>query len=94
MLARREGYARAWSIISALRLQQDITFLELTSLALWDPALYLNERLPSSRRRKHDQDFVDSIGCHGDTEAAKALIKFLTGPEAAPRLKAKGFEPG
>jgi molybdate transport system substrate-binding protein len=27
-------------------------------------------------------------------EAAKALIKFLTGPEAAPRLKANGFEPG
>ncbi len=27
-------------------------------------------------------------------EAVKALIKFLTGPEAAPRLKANGFEPG
>jgi len=27
-------------------------------------------------------------------ELAKDLIKFLTGPEAAPRLKAKGFEPG
>jgi molybdate transport system substrate-binding protein len=27
-------------------------------------------------------------------EAAKALIKFLTGPEAASRFKIKGFEPG
>ena len=27
-------------------------------------------------------------------EAAKALIKFLTGPEAASRFKTKGFEPG
>ena len=27
-------------------------------------------------------------------EAAGALIRFLTGSEAAPRLKAKGFEPG
>jgi molybdate transport system substrate-binding protein len=27
-------------------------------------------------------------------EAANALIKFLTGAPAAPRLKAKGFEPG
>lgn len=27
-------------------------------------------------------------------DAAKALIKFLIGPDAAPRLKAKGFEPG
>ena len=27
-------------------------------------------------------------------EAARALIRFLTGPETAPRLKAKGFEPG
>jgi molybdate transport system substrate-binding protein len=27
-------------------------------------------------------------------DAAKALIKFLTGPIAAPVLKAKGFEPG
>jgi molybdate transport system substrate-binding protein len=27
-------------------------------------------------------------------EAARALIRFLTGPQAAPRLKAKGFEPG
>jgi molybdate transport system substrate-binding protein len=28
------------------------------------------------------------------TDAAKALIKYLIGPDAAPRLKAKGFEPG
>ena len=27
-------------------------------------------------------------------EAAKAFIEFQTGPEAAPRLKAKGFQPG
>jgi molybdate transport system substrate-binding protein len=27
-------------------------------------------------------------------EAAEALIKFLTGPEAVSRLKTKGFEPG
>jgi molybdate transport system substrate-binding protein len=27
-------------------------------------------------------------------DPANALIKFLLGPEAAPRLKAKGFEPG
>jgi molybdate transport system substrate-binding protein len=27
-------------------------------------------------------------------EAAKTLIKFLTGPEAASRFKTKGFEPG
>jgi molybdate transport system substrate-binding protein len=27
-------------------------------------------------------------------DAAKAFIEFLTGPEAAPRLKAKGFQPG
>jgi hypothetical protein len=27
-------------------------------------------------------------------EAAKTLIKFLTGPEAASRYKPKGFEPG
>ncbi len=27
-------------------------------------------------------------------EAAKALIKFLTGPDVAPVLKAKGFDPG
>jgi molybdate transport system substrate-binding protein len=27
-------------------------------------------------------------------KAARALVRFLTGPEAAPRLKAKGFEPG
>jgi molybdate transport system substrate-binding protein len=26
--------------------------------------------------------------------AAKALIQFLTGPQAAPKFKAKGFEPG
>jgi ABC-type molybdate transport system substrate-binding protein len=27
-------------------------------------------------------------------DAAKAFIKFITGPDAAAVLKAKGFEPG
>jgi ABC-type glycerol-3-phosphate transport system substrate-binding protein len=27
-------------------------------------------------------------------DAAKELLKFLTGPDAAARSKAKGFEPG
>jgi len=27
-------------------------------------------------------------------DAANALIQFLTGPEAAPVFKSKGFEPG
>jgi molybdate transport system substrate-binding protein len=39
--------------------------------------------------------FTAAVGAGSKSpEAAKALIKFLTGPEAAPRLKAKGFEPG
>ena len=35
--------------------------------------------------RQHD------IFCTADETA---LIEFLTGPEAAPKFKAKGFEPG
>jgi ABC-type molybdate transport system substrate-binding protein len=27
-------------------------------------------------------------------DAAKAFVKFITGPDAAPVLKAKGFAPG
>ena len=39
--------------------------------------------------------FAAAIGAASKSpEAANSLIKFLTGPEAAPRLKAKGFEPG
>ena len=39
--------------------------------------------------------FSAGIGATSGSEApAKALIRFLTGSEAAPRLKAKGFEPG
>jgi molybdate transport system substrate-binding protein len=39
--------------------------------------------------------FTAAIGAGSKSaEAAKTLIKFLTGPEAAPRLKANGFEPG
>jgi molybdate transport system substrate-binding protein len=39
--------------------------------------------------------FTAAIDAHsGLTEGAKALIDFLTGPQAAPRFKAKGFEPG
>jgi molybdate transport system substrate-binding protein len=38
--------------------------------------------------------FTAGIGAGSKSpEAAKALIRFLTGPEAAPRFKAKGFEP-
>jgi molybdate transport system substrate-binding protein len=38
--------------------------------------------------------FAAGIGAANQSpEAAKALIKFLTGPEAASRLKIKGFEP-
>ena len=29
-----------------------------------------------------------------ETEAAKALVKFLTAPEAAPVIRKKGMEPG
>jgi len=39
--------------------------------------------------------FAAAIGAASKSpEAANSLIKFLNGPEAAPRLKAKGFEPG
>jgi molybdate transport system substrate-binding protein len=39
--------------------------------------------------------FTAAIGTGSKSpEAANALVKFLTGPEAAPRFKAKGFEPG
>ncbi|HXZ02628.1 MAG TPA: molybdate ABC transporter substrate-binding protein [Stellaceae bacterium] len=39
--------------------------------------------------------FAAGIGAETkSTEGAKALIHFLTGPEAAPVLKAKGFQPG
>jgi molybdate transport system substrate-binding protein len=39
--------------------------------------------------------FAAGIGAASKSpEAAKALIKFLTGPEAASRFKTKGFEPG
>jgi molybdate transport system substrate-binding protein len=39
--------------------------------------------------------FTAAIGTGSKSpEAANALIRFLTGPEAAPRFKAKGFEPG
>jgi molybdate transport system substrate-binding protein len=39
--------------------------------------------------------FTGGIGAESkDVSAAKALIEFLTGPEAAPEFKAKGFQPG
>jgi molybdate transport system substrate-binding protein len=39
--------------------------------------------------------FAAGIGAASKSpEAAKALIRFLTGPEAASRFKTKGFEPG
>jgi molybdate transport system substrate-binding protein len=39
--------------------------------------------------------FTGGIGAESQSvPAAKALIEFLTGPEAAPSLKAKGFQPG
>jgi molybdate transport system substrate-binding protein len=39
--------------------------------------------------------FTGGIGAESQsTEAAKALIEFLTGPDAAASFKAKGFEPG
>jgi molybdate transport system substrate-binding protein len=39
--------------------------------------------------------FTGGIGAESQSvEAAKALIEFLTGPEAAPSFKAKGFEAG
>jgi molybdate transport system substrate-binding protein len=38
--------------------------------------------------------FAAGIGAASKTpDAAKTLIKFLTGPDAAPRLKTKGFTP-
>jgi molybdate transport system substrate-binding protein len=39
--------------------------------------------------------FTAGIGAASKSpEAAEALIKVLTGPEAVSRLKTKGFEPG
>jgi molybdate transport system substrate-binding protein len=39
--------------------------------------------------------FTAGVGASSKApDAAKVLIKFLTGPDAAPVLKAKGFEPG
>jgi molybdate transport system substrate-binding protein len=39
--------------------------------------------------------FTGGIGAESQSaEAAKALIEFLTGPEAAPNFRAKGFEKG
>jgi molybdate transport system substrate-binding protein len=39
--------------------------------------------------------FTSGIGTGSKSpEAAKALIKFLTGPEASSLFKAKGFVPG
>jgi molybdate transport system substrate-binding protein len=39
--------------------------------------------------------FTAAIGIESKAPAAaKAFIEFLTGPQAAPRFKAKGFEPG
>jgi molybdate transport system substrate-binding protein len=39
--------------------------------------------------------FTAAIGAESKSPAAaKALIDFLAGPQAAPRFKAKGFEPG
>jgi molybdate transport system substrate-binding protein len=38
--------------------------------------------------------FTEGIGPGSQSvESAKTLIKFLTGPEAAPTFRAKGFEP-
>ena len=39
--------------------------------------------------------FAAAIGADSKAPAAaKALIEFLTGPQAAPKFKAKGFQPG
>jgi molybdate transport system substrate-binding protein len=39
--------------------------------------------------------FTAAIGAESKSPAAaKALIEFLTGPQAAPKFKAKGFQPG
>jgi molybdate transport system substrate-binding protein len=39
--------------------------------------------------------FAAAIAAQSESsEAANAFVRFLTGPQAAPRLKAKGFEPG
>jgi molybdate transport system substrate-binding protein len=39
--------------------------------------------------------WTSAIGAESKSPAAaKALIQFLTGPQAAPKFKAKGFEPG
>ena len=39
-------------------------------------------------------NFAGGIAANArDAEAAKALIKFITGPAVAPVLKAKGMEP-
>jgi molybdate transport system substrate-binding protein len=39
--------------------------------------------------------FTAAVGAQSKSPAAaKALIEFLTGPQAAPKFKAKGFEPG
>jgi molybdate transport system substrate-binding protein len=39
--------------------------------------------------------FAAAIGAGSQSsEAANALVRFLTGSQAAPRLKARGFEPG
>jgi molybdate transport system substrate-binding protein len=39
--------------------------------------------------------FAGGIGIEsGSAESAKALIDFLTGPEAATTFKANGFDPG
>jgi molybdate transport system substrate-binding protein len=39
--------------------------------------------------------FAAAVGAQSKAPAAaKAFIEFLTGPQAAPRFKAKGFEPG
>jgi molybdate transport system substrate-binding protein len=38
--------------------------------------------------------FTGGIGAQSQSaEPAKALIKFLAGPDAAPSFKAKGFQP-
>jgi molybdate transport system substrate-binding protein len=39
--------------------------------------------------------FAAAVGAESKSPAAaKALIEFLTGPQAAPKFKAKGFQPG
>jgi molybdate transport system substrate-binding protein len=39
--------------------------------------------------------FSGGVGAESTSaNASKALIDFLTGPEAGPHFKAKGFEPG